>query len=169
MAESGGKPMIKRSFMTTIALLLVLLLLGFGAPLEAHGLATSSLQITASVPVVQTITVIEPVVATFNYPWSGSEQGQALVLRGIGSILVKSNSNWTLTIGVLQGCGFDVFIRPAENRWSQWVPLTDSTAVYQGTAGSRLSSWDMKIETRRDGNYERGEQMIPFVFTISHR
>ena len=160
--------MIKKGFVTVLAFLLVFLALNFSNIVEARKLSSDTLEIIGNVSPFQQITVIQPVVVKFSYPWIGSEQGQALVLNDIGSLLVKSNSDWALSIGVPENHGFGISIRPANNRLAQWVPISGPTTVCKGRQGSTILSWDVKVEKLNHVKYQSSEQAVQFVFTISH-
>ncbi|HHY09523.1 MAG TPA: hypothetical protein GX528_03035 [Firmicutes bacterium] len=136
--------------------------------LEARELASAKIEVRATIPPMQRLTVLEPVAVNFTYPWPGFDWGQDLIIENVGKILVESNSDWALSIAAIEQSGFEVHMRPAGDRFASWFPVTGFTAVQNGGWGAEVLSWDIKILAKQGRQPRRGEDSVIFSFTLSN-
>lgn len=158
-----------KKYVLSIAVILVMCFVtGADSCADVRAAASATLNISVSIPPVQQLTVIEPAAVQFHYPWTGADQGEALVFNDVGRLLVKSNSDWTLSVSLVESHGFKVSIRPADSPMAKWVSVSEFSAACAGTRGSSELSWDVKIEKLSNVPYESKVHTAQFVFTVSH-
>lgn len=164
--QEGDESVAKRSLLTLTAVLLLVMAFSI-SPVGAHPLASAKLELKAVVPAMQKLTVLEPLAVSFFYPWGGLERGQSLLLSNKGGILVETNSDWALTVEILENSGFKIFIRPAQNGFAKWIAVDRPARVCSGTRGSHLLSFDLKVEEAPGLFYESSTKTVRGVFTIA--
>lgn len=124
--------------------------------------ATTTVRIV--IPVVQQLTIVDPVALSFAYPWDGLERGLPLIISDVGLMQIQSNASWFLSAQAFQGEGFQIYAKP-HNTHIDWKPVNEFSN-WTGPMGSYEYSWDLKIEAA--GTPEPGSKTVQLVFTLSH-
>lgn len=164
--KRGYKDMnAKKGMLFTVILLIAVL---SATSMEARELASAKIEVRATIPPMQRLTVLNPVAVTFEYPWPGFDQGQDLIIENVGKILVESNSDWALNVLAVEKSGFEVQVRPAGDSFANWLPVTDFALVRSGIWGAQILSWDMRIVAKKERLYQSGEGSVTLAFTLSH-
>lgn len=134
-----------------ISLLLALLVFGMG--FHALGgndtLASDSIDVTVKVAVMQKVEVLENPKVEFDYPWDGASEGEPLIVKNAGTLMVKSNADWGLQLQSFSNLNFNVYVRRGDKRNSDWQPVSSSTGYFSGSHGTEEIGFDLKIKPPR--------------------
>lgn len=113
---------------------------------------------------IQELEVIEPVEVSFTYPWTGVEEGKALVVNDLGKIIVRSNAVWLLNIDAIDNSGFIIYTRPNGQAIVPWQ-IVNETSFFSDDKGKYDLSWDIMIMPKQ--TIDESEYTIRFMFTLS--
>lgn len=156
----------KRPIVAALTVLLLILISSTFSYTQA--LAAGKLEIEATIPIMQSLVIAEPVEVNFIDPWPGSESGQALEFNGVGKIFVQSNCTWSLSVNALASRGYTVAVKPSTDPGAQWSSLNARPAVFGGRRGASEMSWDILIQKEAGFSRDSGEKTVRLIFTLSH-
>ncbi|MFW5981679.1 MAG: hypothetical protein ACOCQO_00575 [Halanaerobiaceae bacterium] len=98
----------------------------------------------------QELTVEEPLAISFQYPWEGMAEGEALIFENVGKVNIRSNVDWSLNINSSELYrDLEIYIRKSNDRYANWQRLDNSSALVTGENGNNNISWDLKIVQSR--------------------
>ncbi len=130
----------------TIILVITLLLIGVSENLLAsRKLAQDTIEVRIRIPSVQKLEVVDTVVIDdVSDEFKNSEDGQAVIIENAGTVRVLSNSDWRLEFNnIALSNNYDVLVRLAGS--SNWQNVTQGTGSVNGSNGSQLINYDLKI------------------------
>lgn len=140
----------------------LLLFLSGGA--QALVLDEASFEVRITIPVVQELTILEPIQLDFSYPWEGAEKDQPLILQERGRIRICSNSPWTAILEPMNNLGFLIAVKQSCDPRGDWKNI--SHAVLSGDLGCYEFSFDFKIEPSAFRQPDYGIHTIELQITI---
>lgn len=148
----------------TVLVLFVLLFVGV-VPSVATASNQARIGVRIHVPVVQRLTVVEPVTITLPHP--GQSLDEPLLYERVGRIDVTSNANWALTVQSGSTTGAGVFVKPSGDRLAQWTELNGRFAVYAGEPGAHSLSWDIRIDPLNIYVPSEEAEQVELLFTLT--
>jgi len=159
---------MKRKIMIILVFSLLLMVFNINPVSAQNNVASDSIKVRVTIPVMQEMEVVEPVVinnleALFN----DQEAGDFVIIEDAGSLKVESNSKWNLEVNNLVFLSnYDVFFRvEGENRWQN---ISNSAGTVNGKMGSRLLNFDLKIVSRGISTSENLNNRVELGYTLAH-
>jgi len=159
---------MKRKIMVILVFSLLFMVFNINPVSAQKNVASDSIKVRVTIPVMQEMEVVEPVVinnleALFN----DQEAGDSVIIEGAGFLKVESNSKWNLEVNNLVFLSnYDVFFRvEGENRWQN---ISNSAGTVNGKMGSRLLNFDLKIVSRGISTSENLNNRVELGYTLSH-
>ena len=149
--------------------------LGYGAMGSDNTLASDTIKVKVTVPVIQRVEVVKPTVVEFDYPWDGANNGDPLVVENAGALKVKSNADWALQLDSFSSGNFEVLARRAEDKSSNWRPVSGHNSYFYGESGSKMVEFDLKIlpiegvvegETAGDSDPKKATHRVQLSYTL---
>ncbi|MBS3766291.1 hypothetical protein KGY71_07200 [Candidatus Bipolaricaulota bacterium] len=131
-----------------VAIASILLLIAFNLPVfgSENALASDTIKVKITVPVIQKVEIVNPAVVEFEYPWEGAEDGNPLVIENAGALRVKSNADWALKLDNLSTGTLEVLVRRTDDDNSDWRPVSGSSGYFYGEQGREKVGFDLKIK-----------------------
>lgn len=128
-----------------IALTLVLsvLMAGLASPHVAAKGNEARVELRIHVPVVLQLSILEPV--NISLPRTNHQSHEPLLMQDVGKLVVASNTRWALTVQTRHCHETPLHVKPNGAGPDMWADLGSGPAVYTGTPGSHLFSWDVKV------------------------
>ena len=120
--------------------------LGYGAMGSDNTLASDTIKVKVTIPVIQRVEVLNPAVVEFEYPWDGAEEGDPLIVEDAGALKIKSNADWALQLNSFSNGSFSVLVRRAGDYDSSWQPVSGSRGYFYGKSGREEVGFDLKIK-----------------------
>ncbi len=137
-----------------IILMLVMAVIGLTAQtINAGGeLASETIQVRVNIPVMQGMDVVNPVVVDINSAFAETDQNE-VIIKEAGTVRVQSNADWSLQVSNIEATDSKVLVRRTGQTDRDWQPVSNSKAVFNGSNGDVLVSFDLKIvETETNPN-----------------
>jgi len=164
-----------RKFSVLILCFLLVTVLGYGAMGSDNTLASDTIKVKVTVPVIQRVEIVKPTVVEFEYPWDGAKEGDPLVVQNAGALKVKSNADWALQLDNYSKHNFKVLVRRAGDRDSSWRSVSGSDGYFYGKSGSNKVEFDLKIipprgaaqtETIEGSSLEKSTERVQLSYTL---
>ncbi len=152
--------------MIILVLSLLFMVSGFNPVDAENNLASDSIEVRVTIPVMQEMEVVEPVVIdNLDSLFNDQEAGESVVIENAGAIRVDSNANWRLEVNNLASVSnYDIYFRvKGENRWQK---VSGRTGSINGENGSRLLKFDLKIVDRGTSSQNSNER-VEFNYTLA--
>ncbi|MEJ6951221.1 hypothetical protein [Natronospora cellulosivora (SeqCode)] len=128
----------------TFLLIMIFLLISISSYAQEN-----QIRVNLNVSSMQELRVLEGVNISFEYPWKGMEDGQALIFENVGKVNVRSNVSWSLNVNSYESNrDLEIYIREANSDFAKWQRL--NSAVITGQSGQNNISWDIKIVQSRN-------------------
>ena len=140
------KGVFKMKKIFSISIMIMLILVSMNLISLAEELDSAEVKVKVKIPVMQKLNIIEAPEITFDYPWEGAQEGQALIIEEVGKAEIISNAGWSINVNNLVQSGFKISIRNSKERFGQWKSLGGSGTSFTGEHGKQVLSWDIKIE-----------------------
>ena len=105
----------------------------------------------------------------FEYPWSGAEKGEALLIKKAVTSEIISNASWNLEVNNRKLTEFTVLIKRSDQNRDGWQQISNQTAYFSGANGRQKVAFDIKIMVpKAEQISESGRKSLSLGFTISH-
>ncbi|MFW6281052.1 MAG: hypothetical protein ACOC2I_04270 [Halanaerobium sp.] len=158
---------MKRKVMGILVLSVLFIIFSLNSVGAENRLASDSIKVRVTIPVMQEMKVVEPVVINdLDSLFDNKEAGDSVIIENAGAIRVDSNANWRLEVNNLASVSnYDIYFRvKGENRWQK---VSGRTGSINGENGSRLLNFDIKVVSRNGSDLENINERVEFSYTLA--
>lgn len=126
----------------------------------------AQVHVTIHVPVVQKLTLLEPV--TFTLPAHTGTQAGPILFEQVGKMRVISNAPWTLVAESSTDLHSNILVKASGDAAARWTPVAPQAPVYHGQPGAHELSWDIRVEPSHVQALLHGGETVQLLFTLMH-